>query len=232
MKHSGKALKAGLKIIYWGLFFLLALLLAAVLAKHLGELLVAVGAGLFGLWIAFGLCCVCFFRDPPAQVPKAADVIVSAAYGKVDVIDEVDEPEWMGGRCRRVSIFLSVFDVHVQRSPVAGRVVWCRHRPGQFLNAMRADSAQFNESVLIGFESSECAGERVGVRLIAGLIARRIVVWSAVGEMVQRGERISLIQFGSRCDVYLPLSATIDVRIGDRVRGGETILARRTGTAV
>jgi phosphatidylserine decarboxylase len=145
----------------------------------------------------------------------------------VDAIDEVDGPEFMAGRCRRVSIFLSVFDVHVQRAPVAGKVAVCKHTPGRFLNAMDAQSAAFNENVFIGFESAESPGERIGLKLIAGLIARRIVPWVKEGEAVLRGERISLIQFGSRCDVYLPISATIRVRLKQHVKGGETTLATR-----
>ena len=132
----------------------------------------------------------------------------------------------MGGECQRVSIFLSVFNVHVQNAPVAGRVAFFRHTLGQYLNAMRADCAQHNENVLLGIESAEPAGEKIGVRLIAGLIARRIVPWTQKGETIQRGERISLIQFGSRVDVYLSRNARIKVKLGDKVVGGETVLAQ------
>ena len=100
-----------------------------------------------------------------------------------------------------------------------------KHAPGQYLNAMRADSAQFNENVLIGIEAADPRGEKIGVRLIAGLIARRIIPWVSVGETPTRGERMSLIQFGSRADVYLPKRAKINVKLGDKVVGGETILA-------
>ena len=228
MKHAGKATRAALKLIYWTLFFLLVLMLAATLARLLGELVVHVAGGLFGLWVLFLIACLVFFRDPEARVPSAPEAIVSPASGKVDLVDEWEEPVTAGGRCRRISIFLSVFDVHVQRSPVAGEVVVCTHTPGQFLNAMRQDSAALNENVLIGLASTERPDERIGVRLIAGLIARRIVPWVKVGDRVERGGRISLIQFGSRCDVYLPLSAQVKVKPGDRVRGGESILATRT----
>jgi phosphatidylserine decarboxylase len=108
---------------------------------------------------------------------------------------------------------------------VTGRVAFFKHTPGQYLNAMRADCAKFNENVLIGIEPCEPRGEKIGVRLIAGLIARRIVPWIAQNDAVQRGERISLIQFGSRVDVYLPLRAKIKVKLGDRVVGGETVIA-------
>ena len=135
------------------------------------------------------------------------------------------EEPLQGGECQRISIFLSVFDVHVQNAPVTGRVAFFKHTPGQYLNAMRADCAQFNENVLIGIESVEPRGAKVGVRLIAGLIARRIVPFIAQNDAMLRGERISLIQFGSRVNVYLPKSAKIKVQLGDRVVGGLTVLA-------
>ena len=129
------------------------------------------------------------------------------------------------GECRRISIFLSVFDIHVQNSPVAGKISYFHHAPGQYMNAMRTDCAQFNENVLLGIEAAEPRGEKIGVRLIAGLIARRIVPWIQLNDAVQRGERISLIQFGSRVDVYLPKHAKIKVNLCDKVIGGETVIA-------
>lgn len=229
MKHAGKASRAALRLIYWTLFAVLALLFAGALAKLLSQVIVGMAGGLVGIWALFCLFCLYFFRDPEPKIPTHPDAILSPAHGTVDTIDELEVPEFVGGRCRRVSIFLSVFDVHVQRSPVAGKVAYLKHTAGQFLNAMRTDSAQFNENVLLGFESTERAGERIGVRLIAGLIARRILPWVEVGGAVGRGERISLIQFGSRCDVYLPLECRVQVKLGDRVRGGDTLLALRGG---
>jgi phosphatidylserine decarboxylase len=183
-------------------------------------------AGVLGvLWVLFILFTVYFFRDPDPAVPAGKNLVLAPGHGKVDTIDTTTEPEFMGGECRRISIFLSVFDVHVQNSPVMGRIAFFRHKPGQYLNAMRTDCAQFNENVLIGIEAGEPAGRKVGVRLIAGLIARRIVPWVAQNEVVQRGERISLIQFGSRVNVYLPLDTKVTVKLGDRVVGGESILA-------
>ena len=137
------------------------------------------------------------------MVPTGPNLVIAPGHGKVDAIDTITEADFMGGECQRVSIFLSVMDIHVQCAPVAGRVAHFKHTPGQFLSALRADSARFNENVLLGFHTTEPAGEKIGVRLIAGLIARRIVPWVDQGDTVQRGERISLIQFGSRVDVYL-----------------------------
>jgi phosphatidylserine decarboxylase len=158
-------------------------------------------------------------------VPTAANLVVSPGHGKVDAIDTVNEPEFMGGECQRVSIFLSVIDVHVQCAPVTARVALVKHTPGQYLSALKAESAQFNENVLIGLEAAEPRGEKIGVRLIAGVLARRIVPWINQNDIVQRGERISLIQFGSRVDLYLPRRAKIKVKPGDKVAGGETMIA-------
>jgi phosphatidylserine decarboxylase len=120
-----------------------------------------------------------------------------------------------------------VFDVHVQNAPTAGRIVHLQHTPGQFLNAMNRESALRNENVLLGLESGERPGERLGIRLIAGVIARRIVPWVGVGDEVARGERLSLIQFGSRVELYFPLNYQVRVVVGNRVRGGETVVVER-----
>jgi len=170
-----------------------------------------------------------FFRDPDARVPEGPGLVVAPAHGTVDVIDEVEEPVVLGGRCRRVSIFLSVFNVHVQQAPVAGSVSLVRHTPGQFLNALKLESAALNENVLLGFQSTEPDGGPVAIKLITGLIARRIVPWVQPGDVVAKGERVSLIQFGSRVDLYVPLRARITVSLGDRVVGGETVMARLEG---
>ncbi len=227
MKHQGKARQAALRLIFWTLVALVVLIVLGVVATVVGMLTAAAAGFLFGAWVVFALLCLWFFRDPDPRVPLDADVIVSPASGKVDLIDEDTEPDFLAGPCRRVSIFLSIFDVHVQKAPTAGRIACVRHTPGQFLNAMKPESATRNENVFIGLESSERTGERIALRLIAGAIARRIVPWGSVGDEVGRGERISLIQFGSRVTVYLPASAKIEVRLGQHVRGGETVMARR-----
>jgi phosphatidylserine decarboxylase len=166
-----------------------------------------------------------FFRDPDARVPAGANLVLAPGHGKVDVIGTTSEPAFMGGECQRVSIFLSVFDVHVQNAPVSGKVAYYKHTTGQFLNALKAESAIYNENVLLGFEAGEPRGQKVGVRLIAGVIARRIVPFVQQGDEVARGDRIGLIQFGSRVDVYLPRNARIKARLNDHVVAGETVLA-------
>lgn len=226
MKHSGKARKAAFKLILlsliagfllWG-FIALGSLLASILSLVVVPVLVV-------LWLLFCLFTLYFFRDPSPKVPNGNNLVLSPGHGKVDVIDKTIEHQFMGGECQRVSIFLSVFDVHVQNAPVTGKVSFFKYTIGQFLNALKTESAVHNENVLLGFDASEPAGQKIGVRLIAGVIARRIVPFVQQGDEVKAGERISLIQFGSRADVYLPASAKIQVKIGDHVVGGESILA-------
>ncbi|HTL58040.1 MAG TPA: phosphatidylserine decarboxylase [Candidatus Limnocylindrales bacterium] len=226
MKHSGKARKAAFKIILislvtgfimWALIAFGALLTTIVSAVAVPMLLI--------LWVLFSLFTLYFFRDPNPDVPMGANLVVSPGHGKIDVIDKTVEPLFMGGECQRVSMFLSVFDVHIQNAPVSGKVAFFKYTMGQFLNALKTESAIHNENVLLGFECNEPGGQKLGIRLIAGVIARRIVPFVQQGEEVQRGERISLIQFGSRADVYLPMNAKIRVNLGDHVTGGETILA-------
>jgi phosphatidylserine decarboxylase len=226
VKHSGKAALAALRLIGFGGAGVLALLAGALLAKYIGSFVLEyLTWAIIGLWALFTVFTFYFFRDPDPLVPTGPNLVISPAHGKVDVIDTTTEPEYMGGECQRISIFLSVIDVHVQYAPVTASVAYFKHTPGQYLNAMKTESAQFNENVLVGFDAAEPRGEKIGVRLIAGLIARRIVPWIRENDAVQRGERISLIQFGSRVDVCLPRRAKIKVKPGDKVIGGETVIA-------
>jgi len=213
-------------MIGWSGAAVLALLAVAFLAKIVGTFILGIVGALVGLWVLFALFTFYFFRDPNPLVPGGKNLVIAPGHGKVDAIDTTTEPDFMGGECQRISIFLSVLNIHVQNSPVTARVAYFKHTPGQYLNALNADSAKFNENVLIGLESAEPSGEKVGVRLIAGLIARRIVPWVRENDAIQRGERISLIQFGSRVDVYLSRNAKIKVPLGAKVVGGETVLAQ------
>ncbi len=226
MKHSGKAVLAALRLIGLAGAAVMALLVGAFLAKYIGTyVLEYLKWVLVGFWVLFTAFTFYFFRDPDPMVPAGPDLVIAPGHGKVDVIDTTTEAEFMGGECQRIAIFLSVIDVHVQYAPVAGRVAFFKHTPGQYLNAIKTDCANFNENMLFGLDAAEPRGEKVGVRLIAGLIARRIVPWIAPYDTVQRGERISLIQFGSRVEVYLPRRAKIKVNPGDKVIGGETVIA-------
>jgi phosphatidylserine decarboxylase len=204
---------------------LIALFVAGIVAVAFAAIIGATSIFLIGLWVAFALFTLYFFRDPNPTVPAGLNLAVSPAHGKVDIIDQITESSFMGGPCQRISIFLSVIDIHVQNAPVSGKVAYYKYTSGQFLSALKTESAEHNENAYIGIESSEIPGMKIGVRLIAGVLARRIVPFVNEGEEIVRGERISLIQFGSRTDLYLPLSAKINVKLGDRVVGGETVMA-------
>jgi phosphatidylserine decarboxylase len=225
MKHSGKARKAAIKMILITLVLVVLVPIAGVLATVIGLSLLALFWILLAVWFAFALFTLYFFRDPKARVPAGSGLIVSPGHGKVDVIDTITEPQFIGRDCQRISMFLSVLNVHVQNAPVSGKVIYLKYTEGQFLNAMKTECATCNENVYIGFQSSDPPEEKIGVKLIAGVLARRIVPFVEIGDELARGDRISLIQFGSRVDVYLPLSAKIKVKIGDRVVGGESVLA-------
>jgi phosphatidylserine decarboxylase len=225
MKHAGKARRSAFKILFWSLVLLVALCAAGVIATIFGTLVAALSTGLITLWLLFALFTLYFFRDPTPKTPTIPNAIVSPAQGKVDLIDETTEDVFMGGRCKRISIFLSVVDVHIQRAPITGRIVFTKHTLGKFLSATASDCGLHNENVLVGIEPADYPGQKMALRLIAGLIARRIVMWVNEGESVSRSERISLIQYGSRCDLYLPLAVKIHVKLGDKVKVGETIVA-------
>ena len=225
MKNYGRAGKAARRMLLWTFLALAALAAMGILAVFIGPVIFMVAAGLFFVWVPFAIFTVYFFRDPTPRVPAAPGLVVAPAHGKVDVIDTVHEPRFMDGECRRVSIFLSVVDVHVQNAPVSGKVTYLKYNEGKFLNALRTESALHNENVLLGIVASDPNGEKIGVRLMAGLIARRIIPWVGEDDEIERGDRISLIQFGSRVDLYLPMTATITVKLGDHVVGGETVMA-------
>jgi phosphatidylserine decarboxylase len=171
---------------------------------------------IFALWVAY------FFRDPEREGARGPEVVIAPADGKVVLIQDVDEPAFMGGRSKRISIFMNVFNVHVNRYPVSGTVRYVKYNPGKFLNAAVEKSSMENEQMSVGIETG---GVRILVRQIAGLIARRIVTYSKEGEHVEQAQRMGLIRFGSRVDVFLPLDAVIKVKIGDMTIAGSTVIA-------
>jgi phosphatidylserine decarboxylase len=164
-----------------------------------------------------------FFRDPDRETPGDALAVVAPADGVVVEIIEKTETEVVNGMMRRVAIFLSVLDVHTNRAPMDGEVVYREHYAGKFLDARNPEASVVNESQTWGFRNG---GTTLVVRQVTGAIARRIVGWSKVGDRVEKGERFGMIRFGSRTEVYVPLDSEITVRQGDRVKGGETIVAR------
>lgn len=163
-----------------------------------------------------------FFRDPHRVVPKLDHAIVSAADGTVVDIAEVYEAQFLNQPVQRVSIFLSIFDVHVNRSPVKGEIRFLHYQPGRFKNALSWKSSQYNEHNLVGIENGT---SRVLVKQIAGMIARRIVCHCDVGDQIAAGDKIGLIKFGSRVEIYLPLNMQLQVKLKDKVKAGETIIA-------
>jgi len=177
-------------------------------------------AVLTGSLIAFVLY---FFRDPERVVPADENIIVSAADGLVVGVDEMEEPDFHLGPMIRIAVFLSVFDVHINRSPVAGVVKSIVYKAGEFLDVRHKDSSTRNECRSWWLETP---GGPVAVRQIAGLIARRIVAWSEEGAALERGQRLGMIRFGSRTEVFLPVECTVLVKPGDRVAGASMPIAR------
>ena len=160
-----------------------------------------------------------FFRDPEREIPDSPGAVVSPADGKVTDVSYITVGE---EKQTRISIFLSVFDVHVNRSPIAGIVREVRYQRGKFLNAMNQASAEENEQNIVRVEAD---GQTVVFKQIAGLLARRIVFHPKIGDRLERGQRVGLIKFGSRTDILLDSAASLQVKVGDRVRGGASILA-------
>lgn len=193
--------------------------------------ILAAGGGM--LWSPFGwiflflaIWCVYFFRDPNRMIPEEKDTVVSPADGLIQNIMEVDAPEELGvrGKRLRISIFLSVMDVHVNRIPIAGEIKKIDYRPGKFFNASLDKASVFNEKNYLLIKAKN--GKEVILSQIAGLIARRIVCYAKEGDVLEQGVRFGIIRFGSRVDVYLPTSEVPQVVIGQTVIGGETILAK------
>jgi len=189
----------------------------------LGAAVAAALLGLINLWLAFppvilGAFFLWFFRDPERTIPDGPGVVVSPADGKVTAVSQITQD---GQQKSRVSIFLNVFDVHVNRAPIAGTITALSYQKGKFGNAMSADSSDTNEQNIVTVKGD---GQTVVFKQIAGLLARRIVFNPRCGDSLERGQRVGLIKFGSRVDVVLDAAVDIRVKVGDRVRGGSSIL--------
>ncbi len=162
-----------------------------------------------------------FFRDPDRRVPTGEDIVVSPADGRVIVVKDVYEPEYLKQPAKQVSIFLSIFNVHVNRVPYGGRVETVKYNPGRFLVASMDKASTDNEQTAMVIENG---GRKILVKQIAGLIARRIVCYARPGDELKTGERYGLIRFGSRVDIFLPKDAELKVKVGDRVKGARDII--------
>jgi len=182
-----------------------------------------VSAWLALLFVALIVGTILFFRDPDRHVPADPNAIVAAADGTVTEISEIEESPFLKTKTRRIGIFLSIFDVHTNRAPIDGRVIYRQHREGSCLDARRLDCSEKNEAMTWAFENPRVT---IVVRQLTGAIARRIVAWAEVGDDLKKGDRFGMIRFGSRTEVYLPLTATVLVKVGDHVSAGSTIIAR------
>ncbi len=180
-------------------------------------------------WQALGAVSICltlfvtwFFRDPERVVPEDSDALVSPADGKVIIVQRLAQCEYMDGPCQKVSIFMNVFNVHVNRIPFDGVVERVQYNPGKFINASFDKASVHNERNALVVKTDD--GKSFAFVQIAGLIARRIVNCVTTGERVQKGDRYGMIQFGSRLDLYLPLAFEVAVRVGDKTSAGSTII--------
>ena len=209
-------------LVFIGIGVLLAggALVAAVLWRSWPLWLLAFVLMILALWVAY------FFRDPERTGTRGNAVVIAPADGRVVMITEVDEPAFLHGKALRISIFMNVFNVHVNRYPVSGTVRFVHYNPGKFLNAATDKSSLENEQMSVGIESGSL---RVLVRQIAGLVARRIVTYSREGDLVEQGERMGIIRFGSRVDVFLPTSATPEIKVGETTTAGTSVIAKLAG---
>lgn len=199
-----------------GWLFFLPLFAAGVLLWLLGFYIASAIPLILSAYIIY------FFRDPPRKTPGIPNSVCSPADGRIASILEVPCDRMAEGRALRVAIFLNIFNVHVQRCPIAGQIVAVEHRPGKKLNALNEKCSEENEAVTIWLET---AFGSVGVRQIAGAIARRVICKAELDEEYERGDRYGIIQFGSRVELFLPLSATVKVQPGQKVVGGQTCVA-------
>ena len=212
----------------WGLGELILMAVPLAAATIASAITWWYAAPVFGTLLLFVLC---FFRDPPRRIPEEAGVLVAPADGKITDVEAIDDVEFVGGPAVRIGIFLSIFSVHVNRAPLAARVMRVQYTRGKFLNALRPESARENERMSIGLEALEAPEQRVVVNQIAGAIARRIVCDLRPGQPVSRGERIGMIKLGSRTELIVARAPglQIEVKPGDRVAAGRSVLARFRG---
>jgi len=197
-----------------------------ILAPALLAEILALGGALWAALLAFGLACFVtyFFRDPERVIPEGESLVVSPADGKIVFLGQVEAAALSGRPALKVSVFMNLLDVHVNRSPVSGRVEGVKYIPGAFFNASLDKASTRNERLALALTTD--GGHRVETVQIAGLVARRIVCWTERGDRLQAGQRFGLIRFGSRLDVYLPLESRLEVKQGQRVKAGQSILGR------
>ena len=207
----------GIPIAREGLLFLMGIAVPAIAAGVLGWGKTALVFGVLGCWVGW------FFRNPSRTIPQGEGLILASGDGRVVAVQEEFEPRFLKDRSLRISVFLNIFDVHINRMPCAGTIVDIAYQPGRFYNASRPEATMHNEQNALMIETP--AQRKVLCVQIAGLIARRIVCWVRPGDAAVMGERFGLIQFGSRVDTYVPAESRVRVRVGERVKAGESVLA-------
>ena len=208
--------REGLIFIYIALVIAAGAFAVAITRRSWALWLVAFAVAVLALWVAY------FFRDPERSGARGERLVISPADGRVVMITEIDEPAFLKARARRISIFMNVFDVHVNRYPVSGVVKYVHYNKGKFISASREKASLENEQMSVGIESGR---HRVLVRQIAGLIARRIANYARLDAVATQGERMGIIRFGSRVDVFIPLESALRVKVGDAAVAGTTVLA-------
>lgn len=209
-ERTGAIARPGYRFIFLGLFIIL-------LGFWAGWFFILVGAVLTGFFAYF-------FRDPERVPAETGDVIISPADGRIISLERVREESFLKQPVQKLSIFMNVFDVHVNRAPVAGQVLATEYRPGRYLAASRPDAPEQNEQLAVHLKTP--AGVDVVMVQIAGLLARRIISYVREGDRLERGERVGLICFGSRVDLYLPEGCQVQVRLGQKVKAGSSVIGR------
>lgn len=225
MKFSGKAHQVALKLILWSFLAVVAIVAIGYLAKILGALIVGGAIVLVALWGLFAVGIYFYFRDPETIVPVKDGVIVSPACGRVVFVDECEAPSWLDAqKCRKIVIKTGFLDVPMQYAPDEGTVKHLQHLAGEWQGSTDAT----RETLEMVIESPQPEQQAIALKLVAGRIGRRIITWVPLGEPVERGQRLGLMQLGKSCEIYLPPNVDIKVKEDDVVKGGETILAERT----
>lgn len=204
-----------------------AILTAILIGRSSGGAAAIVGWLAVATFTVIGGLIVWFFRDPPRAIPSGAGTVVSPADGLIVTIEEIEHDEFVGGPALLIGIFLSIFNVHINRAPLAGRVIGLKYKKGKFLNALRPESARENEQLAVRMQQTTAPYRRFIVRQITGAIARRIVCWLKPGDDLATGEQFGMIKLGSRTELVLPRDASLQVRVqvGENVKAGSSILA-------
>lgn len=213
--REGKSILLGTPVILYLIYFLVKKNLVFSLYQSIGFIIVS---GVLYLWLLY------FFRDPYRIISMQEQYILGPADGKILTIQRVYEKEFLEEECIRISIFMSPFNVHVNRFPMSGRIIYFKYHPGKYLLAFHPKASTHNERTTIVLENDN--GQKILFRQIAGFIARRIKFYFKEGDEVQQGEQCGFIKFGSRAEVYLPLDATIHVKEGEKIKGGISVLAK------